>query len=79
MARLASLNPSVMFHLKFLGTIVACRSRYVSTLSRYLTVSRKAHLRVIHMPENFDYLLNIYISEEWLARQSALGPRGPAP
>jgi hypothetical protein len=51
LARLASLNPSVMFHLKFLGTIVACRSRYVSTLSRCLTVSRKAHLRVIHMPE----------------------------
>jgi hypothetical protein len=26
-ARMASLNPSVTFHLKFLGTIVACWSR----------------------------------------------------
>ena len=42
LARMASLNPSVMSHLKFLGTIVACWSREVSTLSRCLTVSRKA-------------------------------------
>jgi len=42
LALMASLNPSVMVHLKFPATIPACCSRSASAARRYRTVSRNA-------------------------------------